>query len=469
MGGCIDEITVQMFYLRDVYSKMDKTNQSELDENVKTNRKLLLSIIKLQMTMLYTIILQATFFRNDFRSLLPVEKKFNLKNTTYMTSELFKVMFVSKRNLWNPVKCSLLSNRNTEIRQAVENIEKAIKTYNTTFYKNDRDARNISVHYDNDMKVLYDFLCNIDEEEQSKRLCSLLAIIQPLTFLANIILGHFKNSYVIDNYTTYLIYENVFGNFTEDIYNAVGHTMESFANSLDSIMKWYNYELWLPKQFIESLGNKGTMDINKKIHDATLGVFLYYIYIDVATCLRAFLSSEKPVEQRINLIRLNTITFEAIKKICNPKYPKQSFWYINVYSKIQDISDDSLQERVEVLNTDLQNFGDDAFYENGAKRHLFVHNSDILEIADKILALNSKSIIIKSKSLLDILHQILLVQKQVLTFISDREVKERINRLLKPIYELKDKILTSNSNEEVKADAINTLNQCEADITKLFE
>lgn len=278
MGSVINELFPVLRNCIKGLSKLEDMQKAySIDSNNYNEYK---KILEIHSSVLYVIIEAACAFRADFKSNIAIEKRINLKYVVQITSEFFKAVFIplrSNKTLWNDVSVHLSS---LGFDVAKFNIEESIEKYDNDYFQKDKDNRDISVHYDLDLVKLYEYLVNMSEEKEAKRLCDFMAIVQPLnqliTLYSSLIIKRIQaedTSVLLDNDVENII----FGKLKEELYPQIGSSLQHFAKLLDGNMHLYRLVEKLP------MGNSGLERIKAFRNYTKISILLHYIYMDLGT------------------------------------------------------------------------------------------------------------------------------------------------------------------------------------------
>lgn len=432
-----------------------------IDNNTHNHYK---KILELHSYVLYVTIELACAFRADFHSSLTIEKRINLKYIVFIISEFFKAVFVSKNknSLWDNVSKHLSSLKIGKMEMA--EIQLSIKQYENQYYSQDKDNRDISIHYDFDLVKLYKYLVNINEENEAQRLCDFLAIIQPLHSLLNLYSSIIviqvqaeKTSTLSDSVSD----ADLFDNLKKKLYPSIGDSLLHFVDCLDKNMHTYTTLEKLPDNITAALGDSGIERI-KAIRDyANTVILLHYIYMDLGSAIRGYLQSELYIEKRWNLIRINVIIYEGWKKIFKPQLGKEkSLWEQYIYKPLIQNDDESVVKEVVSINSLLDSYKDDAHMKN--IRHKYIHlldrkKNNLPDLFSKLLEQDPYHELNKSLDYLKLLPRIIKLNIKSMNLVSEAENSYNRKQLQEPFNQIKSKILESNMPEDKKIEILNII------------
>lgn len=417
------------------------------------------NILELHSSVLYVIIEIAVSLRADLRSNIIIEKKINLKYLVFIASEFYKTTFWAKDgdSLWTKVSTYLSSLGVTAFSDRIINIENKIEVYKQEYYNKDKDKRDISIHYDLDLETLYRYLTEVCEESEAQRVCTFLAATQPLNNLLTMysIFTKYNTSFqekFVSSETNDKQY--LFETLQERLYPKIGTTIQNFATFIDKNMNTYQTLDHLPENLLSRLGTDGINRIKEMRDYAKLVIILHYVYLDLGTTLRGFLSSESFIEKQLHLIRLNLIIYEGYKKIYVPQNKDtKSLWeqYINIplslhgqnYIKTEI---DSVRSKLEIYKTDKQ---------IKEIRHKYIHLRDrkefnLPELLDKLLKMKPYDELSKALAFLNLLPRIIKLSKEAIIVASALDSSYNRQQIMEPIMLIKTKILESKISNEDK-------------------
>ena len=228
------EISIWYKKLKEAYEIKNSDENPNIDNDI--------TVMEIYVLVLYTIIAIATFFRGDFNSEYAAEKRLNLKYLRFVSAELYKSLFIIKKSnsLWHKLESILSIGNHTSLIEIVEEVNKASSRFQTKYF--DSNRRNISIHYDTDLDVVYSHLCDISEEDEAKHMASLLAILQPLSLVCS---SYLYSAYPhVTTSSTKLNENGMLKKFRKElyeyIYDITGSNLQSFAKHLDQNMQSFH-------------------------------------------------------------------------------------------------------------------------------------------------------------------------------------------------------------------------------------
>lgn len=489
MSKPASEATIKNFYdnmgynikgcfpiLRNCINGLSKIDQilkmGDTDNNTYDNYR---NVLELHSCVLYVMIEASCAFRADFHSDIPIEKRINLKYIVFITSEFFKAVFVSKNksSLWDKVSkhLSSLEIGTTEINE----IQQSLEYYENQYYSKDKDNRDISVHYDFDLVKLYDYLVNISEEKEARRLRDFLAIVQPLHNLLNLYSSIIVKQVQAENASTLsdsVSEAALYDNLNESLYPSIGDSLQHFAGCLDKNMQTYSMIDKLPDNIKTTLGDSGIERI-KSIREYTkTAILLHYIYLDLGSAIRGYLQSELFLEKRWNLIRINLIIYEGWKKIYKPQLGiDKSLWEQYIYNPLIPNNDEVVQKELKSVNILLDSYKEEEQIEN--IRHKYIHLMDrkknnLPDLLDELLKLIPCHELNKSLDFLKLLSRIIKLNTKSMKTVSEAENNYYRQKMQEPFKQIKTKILDSKISDGSKNDLLKIIEDGETKIMSVF-
>ncbi len=443
-----------------------------VDNNTYYNYR---KVLELHSCVLYVIIEIACAFRADIHSGITIEKRINLKYIVFIASEFFKAVFVSKNNnsLWDDVSKHIFSLKIEGME--MNEIQQSIEQYDKQYYSQDKDNRDVSVHYDFDLAKLYDYLVNISEEKEARRLCDFMAIVQPLHNLLNlyssIIVIQVKAEKAL-TLSDSVFDATLFDNLKEKLYPLIGDSLQHFAGCLDKNMHTYSIVEKLPDNIIATFDDSCIERIIAIRDYSKTAILLHYIYLDLGSVIRGYLQSESYLEKRWNLIRINLIIYEGWKKIYKPQIGKEkSLWGQYIYNPLIQNDDDAVKEEVKSVNSLLDSYNENKHIEN--IRHKYIHlmerkKNNLSDLLDELLKLNPYYELNKSLVFLKLLSRIIKLNIKSMHIVSEADSSYNRKKIQEPFNQIKSKILESNMAEDKKIELLNTIEDGKTKIMSLF-
>ena len=427
---------------------------------------LLKNITELHASVLYVIIEIATALRADFRSDIMIERRINLKYLVFITAEFYKAYFMTEKSSWNRVSSFLTSLQNDKINSIVAGINDNIVFYRDNYFDSciDKDYRDMSLHYDFDIKKLYRYLVNIDEEVEARRICSFLAVVQPLNnllILCTSIIENPMNNESLDLQETKLD-KCLINTLMKGLYTKIGSEIQKYSNFLDKNMHTYAIFENLPEKWLSLFSEEDISDFKNKRDVAKLPILLHYVYIDLGVAIRGFLASEYYIERRLNLIRLNLIMYEGYNKIYHSQENTNtlSLWKQYVYNNLSSCEDKKIRNELEDIDSILYSFDEDGTIRN--IRHKYAHIKKgkklyLQELWKILLDMSFEGELKKALTFLQLLPRIIRLNDYVIKDISEKENIKYQQKLFEPYNKFKSKIQDSNMTQKDKERVLKVL------------
>lgn len=474
MGGIINELFPVLKNCIKGLSKLEDMQKTDsIDSNKYNEYK---KILEIHSSVLYVIIEVACAFRADFKSNIAIEKRINLKYVVQIISEFFKAVFIplrSNKTLWNKVSVHLYS---LGLDVTKYNIEESAEKYDSAYFQKDKDNRNITVHYDFDLVKLYEYLVNISEEKEARRLCDFMAIVQPLnkliTLYSSLIIKSIQaedTSILLESDADDILFEKL----KEELYPQLGSSLQHFAKLLDDNMQPYCFIEKLPNNLVSILGNSGIERINAIRDYGKISILLHYIYLDLGATIRGYLQSESYIEKRWNIIRINLIIYEAWKKIyLQHSDNEKSLWEQFIYIPLSLIDDKSINEEADSINSILNSYKEDKNIEY--IRNEYVHikerrKNNLPILFHDLINLKPYDELNKSLVFLKLLPRIIKLNMKSMQIASEAENTYNREKLHEPFNLIKLKISESKMPEINKKNLLRTIEDGENKIISLIK
>lgn len=278
-----------------------------------------LQLIRLQS---FVIILQLdveSALRANFRTNFNVERRCNLKYVNVFIAEGYKYLFGYKEDKVNGAieKIKIISEQlnDTELSSRIADFEKSVNFFASKYI--DRSSRNLSIHYDQNPIRVYDNLESIEENIEVDRVAAFLTLIEQLS----LIIKQYSEKYNIgivtsENNSCLKIFEslNIFPDNENRLFNELEESLESYSQKLINIVNTCRIPEAAAKYFNIDV-DQFKDQFSPLVMNVSLGIHLYFIYLDLASAIRGYLSSEFYFEKQINLRRIKIIVYEGFKHI----------------------------------------------------------------------------------------------------------------------------------------------------------
>lgn len=457
MGNIIQQYTpILDFFIQ--YRKQILTISNQHDSLNNIN-----NFIELFSSTLYINIEIATILRADLRTNLVIEKRVNLKYIVSITCEFYKATFWGKNSLWTKVKALLASFNEDTINCDIRRIEQLLLNYEAKYFNNNKSSRDISIHYDLDVKKLYHFLLNISEEQEAQRICDLLTLLETLHKTLTIILTLFnfeKQTHHQSIIQDTKLDQKIIDTFRKHTYDEIGYNIEYFAQNLNKLMRMYSIPEQISQKLSTIISSKILISSEEYLRRIQMPILLHYFYMDLGVAIRGFIASEYPIERRFNLMRINLIMYEAYLIICKKAIDNQNtLWEICKQDISLRCNDESLKQEFIEIDHFLTSFRENI----GMIRHSYVHikkNRDFyLPKMWDILTTSSISIEIKKATkFLDTLNRIILFSKLAMKEFLKSNQKTQYEELTK-IIEYKNRLEHINISSKDKQHLLATIDR----------
>lgn len=425
------EITVWYKKLKEAY-ELKKINRTPNIENDIT-------VMEIYVLVLYTIIAIATFFRGDFKSKYTAEKRLNLKYLSYVSTEFYKSLFIIKKpnTLWHKLESFLSIGNHTSLIEIIDEVNQASSRFRANYFNSKR--RDISIHYDIDLDVVYTHLCEISEEDEAKQISSILAILQPLSLVCS---SYLYSIYPKATMALAIPKENIIlkkfrKGLYEKIYDLTGSSINHFANLLDQNMQSFHM---IDRPKVRELLAEETHSRLSQLRECfKLGILLHYFYLDLGTAVRGYLRAENYYEQQFNVIRINLIIYEGYKKIFLPQKENdhnKSLWDTYIKTPALATNCTEYSEEADAIEHILQCYSQNRNIEN--IRHNFSHfkrgnKLSVINLWDSVTTINPIEELNKALDFLKLLSRIIKLSKPCLEYFAKKEHERNQQNLIAPL------------------------------------
>lgn len=427
MGKIISDFsrTLQEFIL--LKDDLRTKNPNENDEIFKAFSSLYIYV-------LYMNIETSSILRASFRTDILSEKRYHLKLINALILESYKHLYgygkILKKSLWiSKIQPLIKVIKEPDFKHDYEILTKTIKAFGE---KNitDKRQRDFAYHYDSEPSKVFDMLMNLSEEVEAQRINNFLSLLQDLCSFIEKHMYKYKveiNSlYKIRSYKyDMLSFVDIkfFGEKTESIYSDLGNSINLNTNHLNSYIRHQNLPSILKKQF-KDCNSESFSHILRLLEIEKIVIQLTFLNIDLASIIRAFITSEYKIEKLLSVKRTNAVVYEGIKKIYGFNSNREdSFWtkyIIPVATNDTDIYDEFLKLNNEFLKFELS---EDFLIKN---RNISDHfKVELEELYDVLFNLNPVVVFEKSIELLKLIPRIIKFLTQCLSIIDREQKKER--------------------------------------------
>ncbi len=406
--------TIEMFSpnIKKYIMLKEAINEGNTTENHRVFDAFLSLIIYFQ----YANIESASVLRACFRTDLPAEKRYNIKWINCVIIEAYKHLYGygKKRNksLWvSKIKPAIEASSDSELIQDFMDLE----LYIIEFGQNkvtDKDKRNLSFHYDLEPVSVYNMLISLSEEEEVQRLISFMDLLEKISLFTSKYMGKYAinidiNSKSSTKYVFSLFEFDVFKEKKEMIFSSSETMIKNQSRRLDEFMQHQS----IPEKFIHSfkgLDKESVSPLYRLVEIEKVAAQLIFLYIDLASALRAYISSEYALERQLSLKQVNTIIYEGFNKIYQlDDNSGNSFWDMYVCPIMSETSDGSVLEEFGLLNKELIELKLN-IKSHSDQRQLSVHlDSGIPKVYSMLQKMNPFEESMKALSLLKFLPKLL--------------------------------------------------------------
>jgi len=360
---------------------------------------------------LYIYIELASVLRADFRANLDVEKRYNIKWVNCAILEGYKHLYgygsKRKKSVWmSKIKPLLEVFNNKEFQQDVRILEDSIAEFGDSNITN-LEQRDLSFHYDIEPLLVYNMLIGLSEEEEVQRMIHFMDLLQKILRFASKYTTPIKmEPKALLKYAFSFSDSDIFQNSKDKIYSTMENEINYHALRLDTFIRQQCLPELIKQHFKDADGNF-TNPINRVLEIQKVAIHLTYLYIDLASAMRAFISSEYTIEKQFSLKQINTIILEGYNKLYGlNEDSKDSFWTKYVYPIVLDCDDTiieefkSMEEEFHSLKMKIKTFD--------KQRQLSVHLEDgICKVYSMLHSLNPIEEFQKASELLNFLPKIL--------------------------------------------------------------
>lgn len=446
-------------------------NESENGENLSFWKILL----KLQLFSLIINLDLSTFLRADFRSASSSEKRCNLKYVNVITIEGYSYLFglgKDKNNaLWEIIKKLAEQIHDEELIKDINDIEQRAKEFENIYaQQEDRNKRNLSIHYDSDPIKVYNFLSQIDDETpEIYRASAFLKILDDLSIFVNKYIHKFQIPFIcsINNYDIEIWEKiNYFPDENRKLFNELDEKLVHFGEQLDSIAAQCKIPEILQEKL--NLDNTFTERLQPLIESIYPGIHIIFIYLDLACAVRAYLSSEFYFEKQLNLRRINVVVYEGFKHLYGytDSDHLKSFWQRNISSILKDPTNTNLLDSLTKIEVELKELVTDNGINNKPLRECTVHyrykdRDNIVTLFHALIKSNPLIEMNKSLKLLKLLPELLKMNTESVSFkynLEQEKIKSSNNKTLAQIDNILSMIEQTKTDPEIKQQIINSIN-----------
>lgn len=432
-------------------------------------------LLKLHQFSLITNLDLSTFLRANFRSSSNPEKRCNLKYVNVISIEGYSYLFgfgIDKTNaLWEIVKKLAEQINDAELIKDIVDIEQRAKEFEIAYaQQKDRDKRNLSIHYDSNPIKIHNLLSQISEEYETIRAGGFLKVLDDITLFINKYIRKYQipliysiNDYGIDVWEIF----NHFPDNNNNLFNELDKKLVYFAEQLENVV----VHCKMPEVIQEKL--QLDMTIVERLQPLVLstfpGIHIFFIYLDLACALRAYLSSEYYFEKQLNLRRINVVVYEGFKHLYGYTESDhlRSFWHRNITSVLNDSTNTNLLDSLAKIERELKELASDNGINNEQLRECTVHyryreRDNIVTLFHALVKSNPLIEINKSLKLLKLLPGLLKINTESVSFrynLEQEKMKLSNNKTLAQIDGILSMIDQTKIDLDKKQEIISNINK----------
>ena len=317
-----------------------------------------------------------------------------------------------KKSLWiSEVKPIVEMIQDRKCEHDFEVIEKRIIEFGKNNITN-KEHRDLSFHYDLEPLSVYNMLMELSEEEEVLRMISFMGLLQEISIFISKYLKDYRihvniEPKSISKYEFAFTDFDIFQNSKDNLYSTLEEATHGHSQRLDEFMRWQKLLDWVTQEY-KDIDSKTIISIQQSIEILKVAIQLTYLYIDLASASRAFISSEYTIEKQLSLKQINTIIYEGYDKLYGlSDNSEDSFWKKYISSFAIENKDETIFDDFNFVEQELQTFKLKVkTFEK--QRHLSVHlDKGIPEVYSMLHNLNPIIELHKALQLLNILPKIL--------------------------------------------------------------
>lgn len=452
--------------IRDMYTCLQADVQV-LDKLETQNAKLICILChQLSIAVNYSLMDIGVTVRASIGSENAYEKRFHLKNLKASISESYKVILnfekARKKSIWSKLG-SELNGSNQVIGELYKMITAALVVFEDNHIN--RDLRNLTLHYDDDMMRVYEATIGINNEDaEMKELCEYMDILQSMRFLIALVeadegMQISSQKVIIDQrYGINSIFEQLI-NKEGKLMGAVDKAIDEAGKNIDSFAEM-NRRFQRARSFInqqtpvcESINELENL---KVLLNAQM--LLQFMIGDLAAITKAYLQSKSEEEHKMNLRRFVVIQTSTLVHLYgyNDDEHVKSIW--NLLKSFLPQSDSSLIKECSKTEAKLKKLVSDSV--DKKERALYVHlvqNSNqkfsVPDTIKAIDAINPIREVVEVNALLVIMKQVRDWLNHIMDVLSKeaRESRRESERKIEGMFDdMINKITNSKLPEEQK-------------------
>lgn len=417
----------------------------------------------------------STFLRADFRYTSNPEKRCNLKYVNVITFEGYNYLFgfgKDKNNsIWQIFKILAEQINDDELIKDIDDLEQRAKEFENIYaQRKDRNKRNLSIHYDSDPLRVYNFLSQISEETETNRTNAFLKILDDLFVFVNKYILKFQiplicstSNYDIDIWETI----NHFPDNNGNLFNNLDEKLAYFGKQLDQIVALCQMPKTIPEKF--NLADTLTERLQPLVESIRPGLHIFFIYLDLASAIRAYLSSEYYFEKQLNLRRINVVVYEGFKHLYGYTESEhlKSFWQQKISSILKESTNTNLTDSLTKIESELKELAADKGINNKQLRECSVHyryknRDNTIELFHALVKANPLIEMNKALKLLKILPELIKLNTGSIGVVYNSEhekIKSSNNKTVAQIDFFLTMIEQANMDPENKQKILDDINK----------
>ena len=385
-------------------------------ENEKRAYSEFYALLSLMAYFQYISVELASVSRAYLRADLDMEKRYNLKWINCVILEAYKHLYGyggrRKKTLWvSTIRPLYDTISNCEFKQGVDALERRIIEFGEGDIT-DRGQRDLGIHYDFEPHSVYKMLMKLSEKEEFQRMKLFMLLLQDISFFVSKHIDEYTIS--INNvpqvslkYGLGLFDFDIFEGNKDEIYSTTGDTIASHAQKIGEFI---HRELRLPvliRQILRVTDDRSLTPFNRLIEIQKVVIQLEYLYIDLASAMRALIRAEYSMEKKLLMKQMGVIVFEGYRKIygLSDEYD-ESFWKLYVRPVVLESENELLMAELQLKEGLLQLFRMKVKKQD-EQRQLSVHfDEGILKVYSMLQSLTQIEEFLKVADLLKLLPEI---------------------------------------------------------------
>ena len=429
--------------------KINILRKESLDTNIQNDRnKILEALLSLNIYFQYMSIELSSLRRACHRADLPAEKRYNIKYINCVILEGYKYLYGYKRkkSLWiSKIKPLLAIIQEQEFEKDYKDLENQIIEFGENNIT-DHEQRNLSFHYDPEPISVYEMLTELSEETEAQRMIHFLDLLQNISFFVHKYIEKY-NAYIHIDTQSVLKYVfpfsniDIFQNKKDSLYATLEGVIKNNSMRLDQFTLQQGFPAKI-NQHLKDIDQDLSFFISQFMQVGKSAIQLTYLYIDLASATRAFISSEYTIEKQLSLKQINTIIYEGFNKLFGFENNKDdSFWKKYIHPIALEDNNKSTYEEFSTLTEELNIFQEE-INKCGAQRQLSVHlDKGIVRVYNMLHNLNPIKEFDKALRFLVILPKVLKFFTKCLHIV-DASRKTNYEKKMQPTYQNLDNILS---------------------------